>query len=385
MTASGFWETIILLGILQGFILTSLLFFSGKQQPANRLLAALIGLITLASLNIYLLDAAWLDSHILLHILADTLPLVVIMPLGPLIGFYVQATMDPAFRMGCKQYRHFWPVVLDLFPYCLLLVADIGSLTGTMSKGQRGWVSNFIDQYNVYSDIPRWLSLTIYLWLSHQYIRRYKKRQELPEPGIRWLRQFLLLFLVFQGIWLLYLIPYVIPATRQALLNAVDWYPIFVPLAILIYWLGLKGYLVAHGPAVENTHKERVPVATRLPETTAQQFITRLRNIMEEEKLYLDPALSVNGLAHQAGMAPKTVSAVLNQHLDKSFSTFVNEYRVEAFKKRIQQPGAASLTIPGIAMECGFSSVATFQRIFKQLTGATPSRFMQEAKEAGKD
>lgn len=385
MTFAGFWDTIILLGIVQGFILTGLLFFSGKQQPANRLLAALIGLITLACLNIYLLDAAWLSSHILLHLLADALPLVVIMPLGPLIWFYVQATMNPAFRMGRKQYIHYWPIALDLFPYCLLLVADIGSLTGTLSKGQRGWVSNFIDQYNVYSDIPRWLSLTSYLWLSHQYIRQKRQQQELPETGIRWLRQFLLLFLVFQGIWLLYLIPYVIPATRQALLNAVDWYPIFVPLAILIYWLGLKGYLVGHRPVIENTHKVMVPVATRLPETTAQQFVERLRNIMEVEKLYLDPALSVNALAQQAGMAPKMVSAVLNQHLDKSFSVFVNEYRVEAFKKRIQQPGAASLTIPGIAMECGFSSVATFQRMFKQLTGATPSRFMQEAKEAGKD
>lgn len=384
MTASGFWDTIILLGIVQGFILTSLLFFSGKQQRANRFLAALIGLITLACLNIYLLDAAWLDSHILFHILADTLPLVVVMPFGPLIWLYVQATMDPAFSMERKQYIHFWPAVLDLFPYCLLLVADTGSLTGALSNGQRGWVSDFIDQYNVYADIPRWTSLTIYLWLSHQYLQRQKMQEERPEP-LRWLRQFLLLFLVFQGIWLLYLVPYIIPATRQALLNAVDWYPIFVPLAVLIYWLGLKGYFVAHSSLVENRHKATAPVVPRLPEATAQQFIERLCNLMEAEKLYLDPALSVSGLAQQAGMAPKTVSAILNQHLHKSFSTFVNEYRVEAFKKRIQQPGAASLTIPGIATECGFSSVATFQRIFKQLTGTTPSRFMQETKEAGKD
>lgn len=384
ITSSGFWGTIILLGIVQGFILSGLLYSSGRQHPPNRLLAALIGLITLACLNIYLLDAAWLRSHILLHIIADALPLVVVMPLGPLIWYYVRATSNPAFSITRKQYIHFWPVVLDLFPYLFILIADIGALTGSVSKEQRGWVSDFIDNYDVYADIPRWLSLTIYLWSSHQCMQQQKSAQsEVPEHITRWLRQFLGLFLVFQGIWFLYLVPYIIPSTRQALLNAVDWYPIFVPLAVLIYWLGLKGYLISQKPpAGDNNVKALLPVAARLADTTAEQFIVRLRKVMEEEKLYLDPALNVNLLAQQSGIAPKAVSAVLNQHLDKSFSTFVNEYRVNAFKKRIQEPEAANLTIPGIAMECGFSSVATFQRIFKQLTGTTPSRFIQEAKQA---
>jgi AraC-like DNA-binding protein len=48
------------------------------------------------------------------------------------------------------------------------------------------------------------------------------------------------------------------------------------------------------------------------------------------------------------------------------------------------QEDAGNLTIPGLAAECGFSSAATFQRIFKQLTGTTPSRFMQDARQSEK-
>lgn len=379
---SGFLDTIVLLGIIQGFILSALLFFSCRQRPANRFLAVLIGLITLACLNIYLLDAAWLDSHIILTLLADALPLVVVMPLGPLIWCYVQATIDPAFRLTRKHYVHFYPVILDLFPYLLILVADIGSLTGIVSKEQRHWVSNFIDNYNVYADIPRWMSLTIYCWLSHQYLRQQKSEQaKWQEHTARWLQQFLLLFLVFQAIWLIYLVPYIIPATRQPLLNTVDWYPIFIPLAVLIYWLGIKGYLINYKAMAEQGSKA-LASTSRLPDTSAIQFIDRLQKIMETEKLYLDPSLQVSTLAKQAGLPAKTVSAVLNQHLHKSFSTFVNEYRVAAFKERIMQQDADKLTIPGIAMECGFSSVATFQRIFKQLTGATPSSYIQDAKQS---
>jgi AraC-like DNA-binding protein len=380
---TGFGNTIILLGIVQGFILCGLLYFSKGQQTANRILAALIGIITLACLNIYFLDASWLQSHIALNILADALPLVLIMPLGPLIWLYVQAMMDPAFKPSRKQVRHFYPVIIDLLPYGLIFVADIGLLTGAIQPAQRLWVSDFVDNYNVYADIPRWASVSFYCWLSLQYIRQRRLTQEaMPQATARWLQQFLLVFLVFQGIWLVYLVPYIIPATRQWLLDTVSWYPVFIPLAILVYWLGFKGYLVQYKSLRVGESKTPPTQAARLPETTAGQYIERLQQTMETEKLYLDSSLQVNSLAQHTGIPAKTVSAVLNQHLNKSFSTFVNEYRVAAFKRRIMEPGTDLLTIPGIAMECGFSSPATFQRIFKQLTGTTPSQFIQEARQS---
>lgn len=382
ISLSGFWQTIILLGIVQGFILSGLLFASRRRQLPSRILAVLIGIITLACLNIYLLDASWLKIRGVWTILADAVPLLVVMPMGPLIWFYVQASMDPSFTFSRKHYIHFCPVLIDLIPYTMVLTADIALLSGMAAQQQRSWISDFVDDWNVYADIPRWLSVTVYCWLSIQYMRQRKaQQQQMPEDTARWLQQFLRLFLVFQAIWFLYLVPYIIPATRRALLNAVDWYPIFVPLAVLIYWLGLKGYLVNSRPAAGQQNSKTVSPASRLPDTSAGEFIHRLQQSMEAEQLYLDPSLTVSSLAQQVGIPAKTVSAVLNQHLDKSFSTFVNEYRVAAFKRRVLQGDTSHLTIPGIAMECGFSSPATFQRIFKQLTGATPSQFIQEAKQ----
>lgn len=381
ISLSGFWETIILLGIVQGFILSGLLFASRKRQLPSRILAVLIGLITLACVNIYLLDAPWLNVRSIWTILANAIPLLVIMPLGPLIWFYVQAGTDSSFSFTRKHYIHFYPVLIDLIPYIMVFTADIALLTGVASPQQRLSISDFVDSWNVYADIPRWLSVTIYCWLSFQYIRQRKEQHQMPDDTARWLNQFLLLFLVFQTIWFLYLVLYIIPATRQPLLNAVGWYPVFVPLAVLIYWLGLKGYLVNNRLTTGQQNNKPASPASRLPDTSAEAFILRLQQAMEAGQLYLDPSLTVNSLARQVGIPAKTVSAVLNQHLDKSFSTFVNEYRVAAFKRRVLQEDTSHLTIPGIAMECGFSSSATFQRIFKQLTGATPSQFIQDTKQ----
>ena len=376
---AGFGDTIILMGIIQGAILTVLLFVSGKRSLPNRILAVLILLITMASFNLYMLNVK-LPDITWVKLVAICLPLVVAMPVGPLIWLYVQASLDKDFHFTRKHRLHFLPAVIDLFPYVVLFFAMTGRLLGWVLPAQRAWVSDFIDAVDVYSDIPRWTSITIYCWLAYRYIQQ-RRKQDQPMSAItsKWLQQFLSTFLVFQLIWLAYLVPYVIPATRDRLLDTVDWYPIYIPLAIMVYWLGLKGYLVTRKHPATVHPKSALPVS-RIPQSALEQVIQQLKTAMEQDRLYLDPALSVNGLAQHTGIAPKTVSAALNQHLDKSFSSFVNEYRVAAFKKRIQEPDMQHLTITGVAMECGFSSTATFQRIFKQLTGVSPSGFMQQSK-----
>lgn len=76
------------------------------------------------------------------------------------------------------------------------------------------------------------------------------------------------------------------------------------------------------------------------------------------DHIYLNPDLNLHALAQHTGIPQKTISAVLNQYIKKSFNEFVNEYRVEAFKQKLQQPAMNSFTIAGIPSECGFNSKA---------------------------
>ena len=94
------------------------------------------------------------------------------------------------------------------------------------------------------------------------------------------------------------------------------------------------------------------------------------------EKLYLDPGLNLMVLARHSGIPSKTISAVLNQHLHKSFNEFINEYRIEAVKERLSASSDQNLTIAGLAFECGFNSQPTFQRAFKSIQGESPSEYL---------
>ena len=276
MSFSGIFNTLMLLGALQGFIMCGILFFSTKNQRPNKLLGTLILLIALACLNMYLVGASWITSSSIIRFVINFVPLVIIMPIGPLLYFYVKSVTTPDFRLTRKEGWHFLPVILDIVPQLAAGIFVTGVLTGWMKNNPHPW-GIFIDTYNVYADIPRWLSITVYLWLAAKLLSGFN----LAEERLNWMQQLIRLFLVFQVIWLLYLVPYVVPQLTDRLLDLVDWYPVYIPLVGMIYYLGIKGILMP-----ERVTKAPAPLSGNLIETA----VPLLKKAMEEDQLYLNPA-----------------------------------------------------------------------------------------------
>jgi AraC-like DNA-binding protein len=376
MGAAAFFNTVILLGILQGFIVIGLLCATRHNKSSNRLLAALIGLIVLASIKLYGTYCGWF-GFAWLSLISQCIPLVMIMATGPLIFLYVKSLLNPEWKFTKKERLHFIPVLLDLVPPITVILYLLLVSTGLIKNNPGPW-GNFIDTFNVYSDIPRWFSISIYLWVSLKYVNAFKLKSTAGKqaPDVKWLRQFIYTFIIFQAIWLVYLVPYTIPKYTYWVLNTFDWYPVYIPLAVIIYWLGIKGYIVSQRTVPETK------TTNPLPDDVIKQSLPVLLQFMESEKAYLDPNLSLVMLAEKTGISQRTISAVLNQHLQKNFTEFVNDYRVKEFKERIGSPESSHLTIAGLALECGFSSQATFQRVFKNTTGLTPSEFITKKTQA---
>jgi AraC-like DNA-binding protein len=301
-----------------------------------------------------------------------------VMPIGPLIYFYTRSSLDPNFKIGTKQRVQFLPVIIDIVPQLTAIIFIIGVITGLLKNSPGPW-GNFIDTYNVYADIPRWISVTFYLWLAAKYLSGVKKKYNGNLNGltanVNWVQQFIRVFLVFQAIWLLYLIPYIIPKYTDTMLGTFDWYPVYIPLAVLVYWLGIKGYAISQQQSSKKLTVNNSPLTL----TTIQETISLLNKAMQKDKLYLNPNLTLALVSENTGIAQKTISTVLNQHLHKSFNEFINEFRIEDFKERIKQADMNQFTIAGIAFECGFNSQATFQRTFKQIARMSPSEFRNSA------
>lgn len=389
ITGASIWNIIILLGAIQGYIVSTLLFLSKKNNKvSNRLLAVLILLMTLACTNLYMTES-WYTDYEIVRILNQVFPFIMVMPMGPLMYFYVQSLLKPDIHLSKKQKLHFSAVLIDLVPYIIVWVFLAGLIVGIFKHGDGKEWGSFIDSYNTYGDIPRWLSLTLYLILAKQFLKKFVLGQSAEsitntylQARRKWIHQFLNAFLLFQALWFIFLVPYIIPATRGLLLDNMSYYPIYIPLAILIYGLGLKGYMLTQ-VNIEKSARKEITIQPSLSKISLSfsteevaDCISSLIKSMEADKLYLEPMLNVSSVATHIGIAQKTISFILNNHLHKSFNEFVNEYRINEVKKRLLEKGNEHLTISGIALECGFNSQATFQRTFKNSTGVSPKEYL---------
>jgi AraC-like DNA-binding protein len=364
-------NTIILLGCLQGFILCGLLYLSPPKKLPERLLATLLFLLSLASLNIFLSES---NMPAFVGVVLSLVPTIILMPFGPLVYFYARSLLDPTFRLKREHLIHFLPVIIDVLPAVTAGVLMVGKMWGNVDQNDLQQWGNIIGQYNSWSDLPRWISITFYLFLTRKYfltlpislLHRHQKH-------IAWLKVFLNTFLVFQFLWLVFLIPYLIPSTRFVVLDHVGYYPIYIPLAFLIYSLGIKGFLHSRLSAKASAESNSI----QLTKEEAEKLMARITKAMEEDRLYRQPDIDLNGLISYVGSDQRTVSHVLNKHFQKSFNNLINYYRVEEVKKRMVTPGNDHLTLSGIAFECGFNSQSTFQRSFRQLTNLSPKEYLE--------
>lgn len=109
----------------------------------------------------------------------------------------------------------------------------------------------------------------------------------------------------------------------------------------------------------------------------AEQLFQKLKLHMEENKPFLDEDLSLAVLARQVDMTANQLSQVINQKSLSNFFNFINDYRVQAVKEKLKDPAYSHYSILAIGYDCGFRSKASLNKIFKQMTGKTPSAYQK--------
>ncbi len=114
---------------------------------------------------------------------------------------------------------------------------------------------------------------------------------------------------------------------------------------------------------------------SNLTEEQKEEYVTHILTFMDEERPFINPELTVQDLSKQLNISRHHLTELLNNDIGKNFFTFINEYRVEEVKRRLLDARFEHLTIVAIAFESGFNSKSTFNSIFKQNTGNTPSQW----------
>jgi AraC-like DNA-binding protein len=145
---------------------------------------------------------------------------------------------------------------------------------------------------------------------------------------------------------------------------------------ILIGYFGFKQKIIYAAEPVGDTIQNKYAGA-RLNVPEAKKLSKHLKEYMEASKPYLDPELTLPQLADKVGMTTHLLSQLINDQFGMNFFDFINRYRVEEVKQKLNDPAFSHYSLLGMAFECGFNSKSAFNRVFKKSTGVTPSQFKE--------
>jgi AraC-like DNA-binding protein len=300
---------------------------------------------------------------------------------GPFLYIYILTLVSGRQQLSWTHLVHILPFVI--FNFYILISSFNPELSGKLN------IERLSQEYDppflfLFFLILTALSGTVYLLLTIRLFRKldlkiFYNYSSSTDIDLNWLRK---LVLVFGIVWTILIGVTIIHHVFLMFSMVFCTDGLFLSLSvfvILIGYFGLKQKLIFSSEDVLVTREDPKTLTkyagSRLTDSEAQQHAEKLTDYMNSSKPYLNPDLSLSQLAEEIGISSHYLSQVINEKFKLNFFDFVNRYRVEAFKENIKDPRYSNYSFLGIAFECGFNSKSAFNRIFKQVTGLTPSQY----------
>ena len=108
------------------------------------------------------------------------------------------------------------------------------------------------------------------------------------------------------------------------------------------------------------------------PEEDAK-IMARLEALMMQQKLYLDPDLTLNQIARRLVLPVKAVSGAINRTTGENVSRYINARRVDVACKALQH----GESVTSAMLTAGFNTKSNFNREFLRIKRAAPSQWLK--------
>lgn len=370
-------EYILILGAVQGIFLSVILFTKKENPVANKLLASAILAYAIDIINTLFVYNGFYEANPYYMGMLAGMPFMY----APSIYLYSKTIGRNSAAFDKRNLLHFIPFFLFQIVGIILFLFlfDIDYKESLLhSDGTRP-----LEVLIMGAIIPIY-GIT-YILLSLHVSRKFNKRirdsfSNIEKIKLDWLF-YLLIGLSF--IWILEIVQYI--ATEGLTETNITLYvSIYIFVSIFIYSIAFKAL---RQPEIfltlfeENSEKLQEPdiqyAKSGLSKEKANEIITRLENIMKENKPYLNPDLNASSLAEMLSISSHNLSQALNSHLNQTFYDYINSYRVEEVKKNIADDMEMKFTLLNHAYDAGFSSKSSFNNAFKKITGKTPSEYRE--------
>lgn len=364
------YNTLIIAGIIQGFIFTVAVLINKKQHARSTyLLVAIIFSYSLGDLQYVLPDIGAISlkkMHSFIY-----LPIVSLIPV--LIYFYVVLFLYPLKKIEFFEKLLFIPFLIFLV---LIIICRIGIILGYDNESFLIFFESVINLNDVLS-----IAFSIFLlFVSIQKVRLFEKQNKqikisIIRTNLNWLKIILTIIFLLTLLW-----AYLTYRNNFILNKNSSFYSFWVGIAFIIYLLGYIGIYNfgiiqdRNNIRKHNSNKKKHSIYNQ----TNNEHIIAFENLLLNEKAFLDSQLSLESVAENLQLSASYLSRIIHSELKISFTDYLNSHRIEEAKTYLANPEFSNYTIISIGLEAGFNSKSTFFYIFKKATGKTPLAYQRE-------
>lgn len=299
---------------------------------------------------------------------------------GPSLYLYTQSILYNDFRIRRKHFLHAVPFVALTLAYQIyyhLQPAD------DQLKIQRSILDRSLPAAFYILVLVIYGHVCAYIFLAYRHIRYYRRKirdtfSSVDKINLDWLSFMLGTFAFLLLLSFIY-----------TFLPAIGWKKYFDPLfisafvfifffAIALAWKGLRQPEIFSG--IEHPPEPREPkyaVSITNEERKAMHDI-KVR-LMEQERIFLDPELTLERMASMTQFSAKRLSQLINDTFGQTFFDFINSHRIAEAEKILKDSARSRLTVLEVMYACGFNSKSSFNTIFRQKTGMTPTDYRRAA------
>ncbi|MEM6515529.1 MAG: AraC family transcriptional regulator [Bacteroidota bacterium] len=312
-------------------------------------------------------------------------PFMQVLLIGPVVYFYLQSLLNESFQISNKDWLHLLPAFLYLGYSLVVFVTD----------------KLVLEDYYFYADgkdkdLANWyqatgvVSMSAYLISSLRLYANYKKllfnKVSFAESLLfKWVRNFMIAFLII----LILRVVFFITNPEWGNFGSQFWH--YIAFSFVFYYIAVTGYSNAIKQNTLRSEQLKVinifdsenlngknDILNSNNELDISTWKGKLSGAMKDNHLFENPRLTLSDVAEELETTAKTVSTAVNSGFNMNFNDFVNHYRVEAVKNKLENGEQNTSTLLGIALDCGFNSKATFNRAFKKSTSLTPKAYLDE-------
>ncbi|MEW7292022.1 helix-turn-helix domain-containing protein [Aquimarina sp. 2304DJ70-9] len=329
------------IGFIMALFFASILIVTKEQRvKANMFLAIYLFAFSLR------IGKSLFYNYFPIHPIIRNVFLGMLLAIGPSLWFYVTHLCKPniEIRRG-RVLMHYIPVFLFVL-FCWLIPNDYSQLSRVIFMG----LLAHILLYGIF---------TLY-WLSNKSDIQFGNKSRKIN---NWLLYFTFLTIAMSlmqiGVFLR-----IVPYLSTAFLFS-------VVIIFLSVW-------ALNNPWIFKIRTEKY-MKSPLNNEKSLAYLNQLNSLMDHERLFLDPDLTLVKLSAKLGITSKQLSQVINQTKNENYSQYIASYRITEAKRLLLLPEYKNYKISAIAYESGFNSISSFNAAFKKITHTTAIQYRQSA------